>query len=285
MTNEKAREYFSAYSEGTLDAGLAQSFEAKLRMDSGLKAEYEQFESTLKELESLRFEQVEVPFDLNDRISAAVDKSIYEKKRTAQPAWTVWLRNLAFGGLATAALFGGYLSIVNRSGDSNPSVPASPFPSETAKPNIEQIEYKSIPNGVRMEYKPTDKHTVSIKGGSEGEKTFNVDSTLWLNRLTNDQPSSAVFTVEVKGEVPATMVVVPGTEKKDSTTGQGSILELAKAAADKYGVPVILKSNQAQSEISWNLAGEDAHKAMQDVLQGMPIRVDIREGILYIGDN
>lgn len=285
MTNEKAREFFSAYSEGTLDAGLAQSFEAKLRVDAGLKAEYEQFESTLKELESLRNEEIEVPFDLNDRISAAVDKSIYDKKRTAQPAWTLWLRNLAFGGLAAAALVGGYLSIMNRSGEgpaiSSPGPVNAPAPPKT----IEQIEYKLSPNGVRMEYKPTDKHTVTIKGGSEGEKTFNVDSNLWLNRLTNDQPDAAIFTVEVKGEVPPTLVVVPGTQRTDSVAGQGSVLEMAKAAADKYGVPVIVKSNQSMSEISWNFTEDDAHKALQGALQSLPFMADVREGILYINDN
>lgn len=287
MTNEKAREFFSAYSEGTLDAGLAQSFEAKLKVDAGLKAEYEQFESTLKELESLRNEEIEVPFDLNDRISAAVDKSIYDKKRTAQPAWTLWLRNLAFGGLAAAALVGGYLSIINRPG-SGP-IEAGPGIGQKNPPapkNIEQIEYKLSPNGVRMEYKPTDKHTVTIKGGSEGEKTFNVDSNLWLNRLTNDQLDSAVFTVEVKGEIPPTLVVVPGTQRTESVAGQGSILEMAKAAADKYGVPVIVKSNQSMSEISWDFTTEkDSHKAVQGALQNLPFMADVREGILFINDN
>ena len=47
MTNEKAREYFSAYSEGTLDAGLAHSFVAKLKVVEGWRGEYDQYVSML----------------------------------------------------------------------------------------------------------------------------------------------------------------------------------------------------------------------------------------------
>ena len=50
-------------------------------------------------------------------------------------------------------------------------------------------------------------------------------------------------------------------------------------------IPVILKSNQAQSEISWNLTETDAHKAVEAALQNLPFMADIREGIVYIGDN
>ncbi|MBC8064736.1 MAG: hypothetical protein H7Y17_07900 [Chlorobia bacterium] len=286
MTNEKAREYFSAYSEGTLDAGLAQSFEAKMKADVNLRDEYAQFETTLKELESLRFEQIEVPFELNDRISAAIDKSIYDKKRSAQPGWSLWLRNLAFGGLACAAVFGAYLSINMASGP-GPSLggPGPVSPDINRPKTIEQIEYSPTPGGVKMNYQPTDKHTVVIRGGSEGEQTYEVDSNGWINEIKNDQPSAAMFIVEVKGEIPPTIVIVPGSTRKDSSDNQGSLTELAMVIADKYGVSVVVKSQQAESEMSWTLTEDDARKATQGALQNMPFVVDIRKGILYIGDN
>lgn len=285
MTNEKAREYFSAYSEGTLDAGLAQSFEAKLKADQTLRAEYEQFEATLKELESLRFEQIEVPFDLNDRISAAVDKSIYDKKRTAQPGWALWLRNLAFAGLAAGAVFGAYLSI-NRGGSEGPAE-AGLTPGSKAPKTIEQVEFSKTPKGVSLEYKPTEKHTISIRGGDAGEQKFETGKELWLHELKNSQPDSALFEVDVQGEVPATIVIVPGTTRNEIEVTQGTVAVLAQEIADKFGVPVVLKTSKAQVEISWTaLDGSDALKTSEMALQNLNgVMADMREGILYIGDN
>lgn len=284
MTNEKAREYFSAYSEGTLDAGLAQSFEVKLKADQTLRAEYEQFEATLKKLESLRFEQIEVPFDLNDRISAAVDKSIYDKKRTAQPGWALWLRNFAFAGLAAGAVFGAYLSI-NRGGDDG-SAKANILDIRGPK-SIEQVEFSRTPKGVGLEYKPTEKHTISIRGGDAGEQKFETGKELWLHELKNSQPDSALFEIDVQGEVPATVVIVPGTIRNEIEVSQGTVAALAQEIADKFGVPVVLKTSKAQVEISWTtLDGSDALKTSEIALQNLNgVVADMREGILYIGDN
>lgn len=284
MTNEKAREYFSAYSEGTLDAGLAQSFEAKLNADSNLRAEYEQFELTLKELEALRYEEIEVPFDLNERISAAVDKSIYDKKQSAQPGWSVWLRNLAFGALAAAAVYGAYVSI-NMGKTSGPVIsPVVPGANRQAGPT-EEIEFRKSSNGIQMRYQPSAKHTVIIRGASEGEETVEVDRNGWLNELKNEQPDSAMFVVEIKGEAPPMVVIVPGTQRKVSDSGMGSVTEMAQALADQFGVPIILRSEKAESELSWNFGSNDAHKATEEALRGQQFMTDMREGILFIGDN
>jgi len=283
MNNEKAREYFSAYSEGTLDAGLAQSFEAKLKADANLRGEYEQFEATLKELESLRFEKIDVPFDLNERIGAAIDLSLYEKKRAAAPSWTLWLRNVAFAGLAAAALFGAYYTL-NMKGD-GPVNPAGPIGVPSKQP-IEQIEYSKSKNGVQMNYRPTEKHTVSVKGGSEGEKTFDVDSAGWLNELKNDQPDAATFTVDVKGEIPSTLVVVPGTTRSTVTTGQGNLVDFAKAIANHYGKPVVVRSTNISAELTWHFGDGEASREVAAALNGMPFGTDLREsGVLSITDN
>jgi hypothetical protein len=284
MNNEKAREYFSAYAEGSLDAGLAQSFEAKLKADAELRQEYDQFEATLKELDTLRFEKIEVPFDLNDRVSAAIDKSLYENKRTATPSWTMWLRNLSFAGLAAAALFGAVYTL-NLNGGSVTNAGPIGEPVQV-KPRIEQIQYSKIAGGVQMEYRPSEKHTVLIKGGAQGEETFNVSGRGWINELKNDQPNAAIFTVEVKGEQPPMIVVVPGTTRPTVKAGQGTLVELAKAVADFYGVPVVVKSASSAIELSWNFGTGSASQETSNALQGIPCSTDLREtGVLWIQDH
>lgn len=285
MTNEKAREFFSAYSEGTLDAGLAHAFEAKLRADDKIRLEYEQFEATLKELESLRFEQIEIPFDLNDRISAAVDKSIYDRKRTAQPSWLLWIRNLAVAGMAAGAVFGAYLSI-NKTQDQGSPVIGSPV-AVPAQRSIEQIQYSKTPNGLRMEYRPTKAQSVTIRGGEAGEEVLSIGSEGRVHELKNSQPDAAVFEVVMPDETVTTIVIVPGSVRKEVEASQGSVVNLAKAIADKFGIPIVLKTEKAQLEISWPALTEaDALKASQTGLQNLTgVVPDTRDGVLFIGDN
>lgn len=280
MTNEKAREYFSAYAEGTLDAGLARAFETKLKADSGLQTEFEQFEATLKELEGLRFEMVEVPFDLNERISAAIDKSIFDKKQARQPGFGNWIRNLAFAGVAAAAIIGAYMTIVMPGKSAGPNV-SGPFAPATT---VEQIVYSISDGGVKMNFKPSTTHKVTVKGGSDGQSVFTVDSAGWINELRNDQAGSAVFTVDVAGEIPPTLVIVPGSRRSNETNGQGTIVEFAKAIANRYGSPVILQSTATDHELTWELKGTDGLQAMTDVLKDTYM-VDSKAGILTVSDH
>ncbi len=81
MTLAKAKDYFSAYHEGSLDRGLKQAFETRLREDTQLQAEYRAFERTMKELEAFGCVEVEPPSDLHDKIAARLDKAIWDQKR------------------------------------------------------------------------------------------------------------------------------------------------------------------------------------------------------------
>ena len=280
MNNDKAREYFSAYAEGTLEPGLAQSFEAKLKADGTLKAEYEQFQSTLEELNSLRFEEIEVPFDLNDRISAAIDKSIYDKKRAASPGWTTWLRNLAFGGLAAAAIFGAYFTVKMANGSTSMASVG------TIASSSEQIQYSPTDQGIEMKYRPSESHKVTIRGGSDGDESVQVGRNGWVNELTNAQPSAAIFKVQIQGDTPESIVVVPGTQRSKVVTGQGSIVDLAKAVANRYDVPVILEVANPETEVSWNFGNGDAPSEAAKSLSGLAFSADMREtGVLSISDN
>lgn len=289
MTNEKAREYFSAYSEGTLDAGLAHSFESKLKVDGALRDEYAQFVSMLQELEALRYEEIEVPFGLNERISAAVDKDIYDRKRAAVPAWTMWLRRVGVAGLAAAAIYGAYVSInsVTTKGVSE----AGPLPSATTpvepevrKDIVEQIEYKKLGNGVHMYFRPSEPHSVEIKGGDAGVNNITADKDGWFNDLTNDQPASAVFVVQVQGDQLPTIVVVPGTERKPIETANGSLAELAIAVADQFGVPVVLRSIHKDSELAWKV-GDDALKTLQGTLDNPAFSVSVAGDVVHVESN
>lgn len=283
MTNEKAREYFSAYSEGTLDAGLSHSFEAKLKADASLRAEYDQFASMLQELESLKHEEIEVPFDLNERIGAALDRNLFERKRAAKPAWSLWVRNLGFAGLAAAALYGAYLSI-NAVTGTGPSI-ASPVPVEKVVPQtVEQIQFTKTDEGVQMFYKPSEAHKVEVKGGVEGDASYVVTNGGWYGDLKNPQANSVAFVVTVEGDTQPTVVVVPGTERKTIETANGSLVELAKAVADQYGVPIVVRSVHKDSELAWKV-DSDAEKTLQSTLANPSFSVSKVGDVIHIESN
>lgn len=286
MTNEKAREYFSAYSEGTLDAGLAHSFEAKLKADSSLKFEYDQFASMLMELESLRDEEIEVPFDLNDRISAAIDKNAYDRKRAAKPAWTLWLRNLSFAGLTAVALYGAYVSINAIGGNTAPAqIGPGQAPESVQKPeSVEQLQFKKTDAGVQMFFQPSEPHKVEVKGGEEGLTSYMIDKAGRYVDLTNPQPTAVAFVVTVEGEAEPTVVVVPGSERRLVEAVNGSVVELAKAVADQFGVPVVVRSVHKDSELAWKLE-DDAMKSLQSTLSNPQFSVSNVGDVIHIESN
>ena len=81
MNIEKAREFYSAYHEGSLDKGLKQAFERQLETDAQVAAEFRLFKQAMEELSQLESEAIEVPSDLHDRISARLDLHILEQRR------------------------------------------------------------------------------------------------------------------------------------------------------------------------------------------------------------
>src|SRR5687767_3235474 len=121
MNADKAREFFSSYFEGTLDAGLRQAFELRLETDAETQAEYRAFERSMGQLDTLKDIEIEIPYDLNEKISARVDRHIFEAKRTKGSPWLAFLRPMAIGGLAAAAIIGTVITMNNRSGGVQPA--------------------------------------------------------------------------------------------------------------------------------------------------------------------
>ena len=84
MTHDKAREFFSAYYEGTLEPGLRASLGRRLEADARLQAEYDAFVGTVTSLDALRHEAVAIPAYLSDRIALRLDPAFEAK---AVPFW------------------------------------------------------------------------------------------------------------------------------------------------------------------------------------------------------
>jgi hypothetical protein len=246
MNVEKAREYFSAYQEGTLDGGLRQAFEQELAMNPSLMAEFETFKVTLARLESLRFEAIDIPQDLSERIQARLDRHVWEEKRKTPAPWTMWLRNLALGGLGTAAIVGAVIGLNQRG-------PVAGAGAINLSHTVDQLQVTRINQGVEVSYKPSSPKTVLLRDGQGNIlKTVEISGQTWESGLTNPTENPVVYSVEIQGESNETTYVIPGQSKSTVNAGDATILDLAKAAASFYNIPVALKTNVKDEAVSWS---------------------------------
>ncbi len=277
MTHEKAREFFSAYLEETLEPALRLSLEQKLASDKGLKDEYTHFEATVSKLGEMRSEVIETPFDLNERISARLDRTLWEQKRSAPAGVFLRLRTLAFGGLAVVALIGAVASLRHFShGPLEAGV--------ISGPSSEQLLVTVKHDAVTVDYAPVGKSTVVFRA-EPGEKPFaeiTADRTSPLSRpIENSNPGTELISIQVT-DAPAVehvVLAIPGTRVEKTTSGSGTLEEFAKALAGRYRVPVKMTGVDPLTQVSWELKASDARQAAQAALKDH-FSVDQREGNL-----
>jgi len=278
MTQEKAREYFSAYYEGTLEPGLRQAFEHRLSSDLTLNADYAAFTETMEELDLLPHEEIEIPMFLNDRIAARLEPE-RARKRDRVPVWTVWLRGLAFGSLATAALAFAVISVNNHD-----NVAKASFVDAGAG---DRVSFSSRGTNLVMDYHPSAERTVVVSSGINGKelKRFSADSSAPSQPFDNPQPGTALFQVQVLGQTGSTLVAVPGTESHAAVSGDGTMSEFAVALAERFRTSVIVRISDPTDHVAWKFEGTDVRRAADSALKDTPYMVDQREaGILNIMD-
>jgi len=255
MNLNKAREYFSAYQEGTLDKGLSQSFERALREDAQLQAEYRAFEKTMAELAQLGQREIEPPAELHEMISARLDRQIWENKQTQRGGMRQWLKLTLAGGLA-AAVLAVALILPGRTGGDDKQVQAGVSNPMTSK----KVElFSPIENGVALSYHPTETQTIVISdaAGVELDRpiTLSPANQLKDKPLQNNGDSATLISVKIAEEDPI-WVALPGRKRSEMTDGTGTVKQFVQSLADAYGTAVVLKSKQPDREVSWKMGSD-----------------------------
>ena len=265
MNQEKAREFFSSYYEGNLDAGLKQALEHAMNKDASLREEYREFEQTYEEIGCLKFETIEIPFDLTDKIVANIDRHVFEAKRKQQPAWITWLRNVAIAGVSCVALLGAALSLRNLTGK---TAGASFVNTASTKDDL-SIE----PNTNRdatIHFSPSQADTLIIREGLGGKERSHADvlaGAELTTTLENPNASATVFDIETpKSDTRSTLIALPGSASSTENTGKGNLEDFAKALASYYRVPVEVHVASPNIDVAWNFQGPDALNAAQSTL-------------------
>ncbi|CAN5537827.1 hypothetical protein BH11ARM2_BH11ARM2_32550 [soil metagenome] len=260
----RAKEHFSAYREGTLDAALRMAFERALQTDTELQAEYRAFDLAMDDLDSLREEEIEPPMWLSDRIATRLDEA--QAGRSKTPIWwTGWFRNLAFGGLAVAAIGGAIVGVISRGGNTaTGSIIPTPAPSVTTP----RLQYKL--DGDRLSITSTGEATAT-----SGEVSSRFGGNL-KGELRNPNANPAAFSIQVDGKEQE-IVVMPGTDRKPNLTGEGSLVDFAKALATDSGRPVRLPAEKKNARASWDYSEKDALSDANEALKSIGMGADQRE--------
>ncbi len=282
MNLNKARDFYSAYYEGSLDDGLKQAFERALAADASVSAEYKQFVRIMSELKALDT-PVKVPADLHLKIRERVDANINALERKSRGAgWFFAWKPIAYGAVATAAIIGVVTSFSNRSNPSLATGGLGPVVSDS-DPRVVVID-----GVVKLQFASSRQNTVTVAEVATGRTLLNksIVSQRLDSPMTNLASAPKVLSVSFAEHYSTMYVSLPGAEVALAKEGSGSVLDLMAATSGMYGVPVVAESSGTGKRIDWKLDSPDVIDGLKDELKALGLKAEVREGgLVWISSN
>ncbi len=276
MNASRAREYFSAFHEGSLDAGLRQQFQKALASDPKLQEEFADFAIAYEALNFQADEVIEVPMNLSDQIATRLEAAQNAKPRVGF-VWQGWFRNLALSGIAAAAILGAGFGIMSKGGNSFTSNMFGTGGGATNVPKNELI-FEVMNKSLVVTYTPTDSRPIVVDG-----KSLPPTNGPLRIPFANRNQAPAAFTLNIDGSKTVETVVIPGKEVTQEIQGSGTILAFAKALASRYQTPVRVSAGETSSAVAWTMTDNNPYEAATAALRDTPYNADKREdGLICI---
>jgi hypothetical protein len=270
MNQEKARDFFSAYYEGSLEKGLLQAFEQRLGADMQLQAEYRAFARTMQELNLLREEAIEVPQYLSDRIATRIEQARSAKQKSP---FLLWLPRLAFGTFVAVAVVGSIVGIFSRGRSTEATFIPSGVEARSEAITVSQVGSRAV-----IHYMSATPKSVSIIDNSgQVLQSYNLaaEQALEDTELVNPNSSATRFEVKVSDGGPDIYVLIPGRNPAPSTKNYGSVMDYASALSDHFRIPVVVNTKSQSKPLSWTFDGLGAVKDASATLDGTGYEVSL----------
>lgn len=276
MNPNKAREHFSAYYEGSLDPGLKQSFERKLATDAAIQAEYQAFARAVDQLNELKNLPIETPFDLHDRITARLDHHLWERKQKRAFSLVGWWKAVAVGGLATVAILATIFSLKGGGGQYTAGALTSPV--------REEVRLLMKGDRLQLSYRASGRATIKIHEGVGGKvlQTIQLDRQAVESPISNAGEKPTLVSITCSADSRRMVVALPGTTPSREVEGDGTVSDLALAAAGYYQVPVRIETEALDAKVRWKLVGETVSEAVSSDLDQSGLALEKRDGMLVI---
>ncbi len=251
MKLEKAYDYFSAYYEGTLDAALRDQMDRLFQANQRLRHDFESFAASLDDLELGKAREIEIPADLHEQIVARLDRSIYESSRNQPQSVMAFWRKYALGGLAAVVIIGGGFAVANRGSADQASAGFTTIPSATPA----GLQVVGEEGGTFLRFSPTANDSVKVMRLPDAKlmQSYDVSANTKLDVPLKNAAAEPVTLLISTAEGKEMVVVIPGTQKQTAGSGQGSLLDFAKAMSATYLLPVTLDSAKRDSMLRWDL--------------------------------
>lgn len=273
MNANKAREYFSAHYEGSLDRGLRESFDRVLRADAQIQAEYRAFSRTMDQLNGLSQVDVEMPNDLHDRIMARLDLNAWEQKQHQRPGVFIWWKTaLVAAAVIAVAAFG----VIRASqGANDPAFEAGTVNVPLMSPRA-RLDVKPTANGVLLNYPKVSQRDVIIRDqhGAEMERIQLLNQGIEDKALSNDGTSATM--VEIVIADTHTWIALPSLQVALTPAfGSGDVRQLALDIANQCRIPVIVQGPLKDLN-GWSVDSSDAHGSAEAALRDHGYKVELR---------
>lgn len=280
MNSDKARDLFSAYYEETLDAGLREAFERALDSDRDLKSDYDAFCTMFEGVDSLKNEQIPVPYDLHEKISRKLDHHIYEASRAKQPFF-LSLRPALIGVAAIAAIALTVFSINSQDdATSKAGMIASPGP---IQPSLVLNEAE-----VRLFFNAGSDMAVNVFNSNNADHidSIQIQKGQTVNvPLTNSTSEGILLTLnspEFEREI--TVALPPATRVEVSELrGTDTLGKVLTSMAEHYNRPVqFVGREDLKTEVDFDFNRSEIAGAIINLASGSRFQVELRESGLVV---
>jgi hypothetical protein len=277
MNLNKARDFYSAYYEQSLDEGLRQAFERAMAQDAQVSAEYRQFVRIMEELKALDV-PVAVPSDLHAKIRSKVDAHIngLESKSKA-PSWFFGWKPIAYGAMASVLIIAGLISLSNKGSKSIATAGMGPVAEASPKLTVE--------SGVlTLRFATARANGVTVTDVAEGRSLFSqqLSGQQLVTPIENSSEDAVLVSIQFSSQYDPLVVAVPGSELGTEQEGSGTLADMALALAERYAAPIVIPAGSANLKVDWQFVGTDALVAAKDELDKLGLKSEIGSGGLVL---